>query len=35
MASALTLESRKWHSGMRTQEDWWSVWLGFLFFFLG
>jgi uncharacterized membrane protein YadS len=35
MASALTLESRKWYSGMRTQEDWWSVWLGFLFFFLG
>ena len=35
MASALTLQSRRWYSGMRTQEDWWSVWLGFLFFFLG
>jgi uncharacterized membrane protein YadS len=30
-----TLENRKWYSGMLSQEDWWSVWLGFLFFFLG
>lgn len=30
-----SLENRKWYSGMSSQEDWWSVWLGFLFFFLG
>ncbi len=35
MAANVNLENRKWHSGMLTQEDWWSVWLGFLFFFLG
>jgi len=27
--------NRKWYSGMATQEDWWSVWLGFAFVFLG
>jgi uncharacterized membrane protein YadS len=31
----MTLEKRKWHSGMLSTEDWWSVWLGFTFFFLG
>lgn len=29
------LTNRRWYSGMRTQEDWWSVWLGLAFFFLG
>lgn len=26
---------RRWYSGMRTTEDWWAVWLGLAFFFLG
>jgi len=29
------LTNRRWHSGMLTQEDWWAVWLGLTFFFLG
>jgi uncharacterized membrane protein YadS len=27
--------NRKWYSGMTTQEDWWAVWIGLLFFGLG
>ena len=27
--------NRKWYSGMLSQEDWWAVWLGLTFFFLG
>ncbi|RLC24231.1 MAG: putative sulfate exporter family transporter [Deltaproteobacteria bacterium] len=27
--------NRRWYSGMDTSEDWWSVWLGLAFFFLG
>jgi len=27
--------NRRWYSGMLIQEDWWSVWLGLAFFFLG
>jgi len=30
-----TLTHRRWYSGMLTQEDWWAVWLGLTFFFLG
>ncbi len=29
------LTHRKWYSGMTTSEDWWAVWLGLAFFFLG
>jgi len=29
------LTNRKWHSGMLTQEDWWAVWMGLTFFFVG
>ncbi|GBE35259.1 hypothetical protein BMS3Bbin06_01797 [bacterium BMS3Bbin06] len=29
------LTNRKWYTGMLTQEDWWAVWLGVGFFFLG
>ena len=29
------LSNRKWYSGMTTQEDWWAVWLGLTFFFMG
>jgi uncharacterized membrane protein YadS len=29
------LSNRKWYSGMTTQEDWWAVWMGLLFFGLG
>jgi len=29
------LTNRKWYSGMTTQEDWWAVWMGLTFFFLG
>jgi uncharacterized membrane protein YadS len=29
------LSNRKWYSGMLSQEDWWAVWLGLTFFFLG
>jgi uncharacterized membrane protein YadS len=29
------LSNRKWYSGMTTQEDWWAVWMGLTFFFLG
>ncbi len=29
------LVNRKWYTGMSTQEDWWAVWLGLTFFFLG
>jgi len=29
------LANRKWYTGMLTQEDWWAVWLGVGFFFLG
>ncbi len=29
------LANRKWYTGMSTQEDWWAVWLGLTFFFLG
>jgi uncharacterized membrane protein YadS len=29
------LTNRRWYSGMSTQEDWWAVWLGLAFFFLG
>ncbi len=35
MATVSTLENRAWYSGMLSQEDWWAVWLGFIFFFLG
>ncbi|MFC1706723.1 putative sulfate exporter family transporter [Planctomycetota bacterium] len=35
MSATKGLENRRWYSGMLTQEDWWSVWLGFTFFFLG
>ncbi|ACV68254.1 putative sulfate exporter family transporter [Desulfohalobium retbaense] len=28
-------QNRRWYSGMATQEDWWAVWLGFIFFGLG
>ncbi len=35
MSAPMSLENRKWYSGMSSQEDWWSVWLGFTFFFLG
>jgi uncharacterized membrane protein YadS len=35
MSSTPSLENRRWYSGMLQQEDWWSVWLGFTFFFLG
>ena len=27
--------NRRWYSGMDTSEDWWAVWLGLAFFFLG
>jgi uncharacterized membrane protein YadS len=27
--------NRRWYSGMNTSEDWWAVWLGLSFFFLG
>ena len=27
--------NRRWYSGMTTQEDWWAVWMGLFFFFLG
>ncbi|MCF8109741.1 MAG: YeiH family protein [Desulfohalobiaceae bacterium] len=27
--------TRKWYDGMSTSEDWWAVWLGLTFFFLG
>lgn len=27
--------NKRWYSGMATQEDWWSVWLGLIFFTLG
>jgi len=30
-----SLANRKWYSGMLTQEDWWAVWIGVFFFFLG
>ncbi len=30
-----SLTNRKWYSGMTAQEDWWAVWLGLTFFFLG
>jgi len=33
--SSQAMTSRKWYSGMSTQEDWWAVWLGLAFFFLG
>ena len=29
------MTNRRWYSGMLTQEDWWAVWLGLFFFFLG
>lgn len=29
------LANRKWYTGMGSQEDWWAVWLGLAFFFLG
>ncbi|RMG02496.1 MAG: putative sulfate exporter family transporter [Nitrospirae bacterium] len=29
------LTNRRWYTGMLTQEDWWAVWLGVGFFFLG
>lgn len=29
------MTNRRWYSGMTTQEDWWSVWLGLGFFTLG
>ena len=29
------LTNRRWYSGMLTQEDWWAVWIGLFFFFLG
>ncbi len=35
MSMAENLEKRKWYSGMITTEDWWSVWIAFLFIFLG
>jgi len=35
MSGSLSLEKRRWHSGMSTTEDWWSVWIGLLFFALG
>lgn len=35
MSAVSSLENRKWYSGMLSQEDWWAVWLGFTFFFLG
>ncbi len=31
----MSVVNRKWYSGMATQEDWWSVWLGLFMFFLG
>lgn len=27
--------NRKWYSGMLSTEDWWAVWMGLTFFFLG
>jgi len=35
MSEIKSFENRKWYSGMLTQEDWWSVWMGFIFIFLG
>ena len=35
MSPASSYENRKWYSGMFVQEDWWSVWLGMTFVFLG
>lgn len=35
MAISDAMTQRKWYSGMATQEDWWSVWLGLFFFALG
>ncbi|MCP4677951.1 MAG: putative sulfate exporter family transporter [Deltaproteobacteria bacterium] len=35
MSSTSGLVNRKWYSGMLTQEDYWAVWLGFIFFILG
>lgn len=31
----MEMTNRKWYSGMTTQEDWWAVWMGLFFFFLG
>lgn len=31
----MVMTNRKWYSGMTTQEDWWAVWMGLFFFFLG
>jgi uncharacterized membrane protein YadS len=31
----MDLANRRWYTGMGTQEDWWAVWLGLAFFFLG
>ena len=31
----MTSVNRKWYSGMATQEDWWAVYMGLFFFFLG
>ena len=33
--AAISRVNRRWYSGMSTSEDWWAVWLGFAFFFLG
>ncbi|MFO8058782.1 MAG: putative sulfate exporter family transporter [bacterium] len=35
MSGPTSLEKRRWYSGMLTTEDWWSVWVGLLFFALG
>ncbi len=35
MSGPPSLEKRRWYSGMSTTEDWWSVWVGLLFFALG
>jgi len=29
------ISNRKWYTGMLSTEDWWAVWLGLSFFFLG
>ena len=29
------ITKKKWYSGTTTTEDWWSVWIGFIFIFLG